>query len=231
MKRREKFRGDGKIVVTLHYGDNDADVAIPVRLVQETKKVERSTAPYKGKGSKPRQTSGCMFRVYWEEIGLKPVKADGDVRDFIEAADIEVLRAVVMDRLDKEHEIEWEEWLLVTVSSGYGHNSEESNVEFGWETAYIAHLPDGRTVHRTSNFRSDCIVDGIPATGKTRRGDTTMVGLVKSTPENTAALEEMVRRLDELRDRMMDFLSPKKIEKTLATAASRLLPLQAGKGT
>ena len=221
-----KFNGEGKIVTHLRFGESDTDIKIPVRLVQNTKKVERSTAPHKGKGSKPTQTSGCKFRVYWKEIGLDPLKDGEDERDYIEATDIEILRAVVMERLGKEHKIKWEEWLLVTVAAGYMHEIDESNVEFGWKAAYIAHLPGGRTVHRTSGYHHDQIEDGLPETGKLRSRDG-MSGLVRSTPENNAALEELKRRMDGLRKNMMDFLSPKKIDATLATAAGRLLPMQA----
>ena len=219
------FNGEGKIVARLRYGDNDANVVIPVRLIQKTGKVERSTAPWKGKGSKPRQTRSCRLRVYWEEVGLK----NKGEQKFVEATDIEVLRVAVMERLDSKHKIEWKKWLLVTVSSGYRDSLDESNVKFKWDDVYIAHLPDGRTVHRANRHQGDSIIDGLPETGKLQGGER-MVGLVRETDENVAALEELKSRLDELRGRMQKFLSPKEIEKTLATAAGRLLPSPAEKG-
>ena len=36
---------DGKIVAKLRYGEHDTDITIPVRLIQDTSRVERSTAP------------------------------------------------------------------------------------------------------------------------------------------------------------------------------------------
>lgn len=217
---------DGKVVAKLKYRLNDADVMIPVRLVQETKKVEQSRAPYKGKGSKPRHTTGCIFCVYLEEIGLKPGEEEPDS---IEATDIEILRAAVMDKLDQEHELEWERWYLVKVTDGYCNDMDEIGLKLEWEPVCIAELPDGRKVHRMEGYRrTDNIRDGVPETGPGNRRRDGMTSLILATDENHKALLALRDRMIEVRELMMKFMAPDKIEQTLASATDRLLPKPKG---
>jgi hypothetical protein len=222
-QNRAVARGDffGKKVVELKYRLNDADVVIPVRLVQDTTKVEHSKAPWKGKGSKPTHTAGCVFRVYYEEIGL-PGSPEGEP-DYVESTDIEVLRSVVMEKLDEKHEIKWEHWFLVSVRDSYVHGLNGIGVDFEWSRVWIAHLPDGRTVHRLREYRGDKIEDGLPPTGTRDLGRTSMVSLVPATDENTAALENFKDRIEALRTKMKDFMSPEKIGENIKMLG-RLLP-------
>jgi hypothetical protein len=212
---------EGKLVARLNYRKDDADVSIPVRLVQDTKKVELSHAPGRGKGSRPTHTKACAFRVYLEEIGVKPPRKD---MQFIEATDIEHLRSTVMEHLDEAHDIPWEEWYLVKVDGGY-NTYKDNDVEIGvsWSTVYVCTMPDGRVVHRTTEWHSDTVHSGLPWTGLDRN-ERSVRSLIRATEQNTRALEEMRDRITDVRKKLMDFLSPKKIEDNLATVVDRLLP-------
>ena len=213
---------DGKIVAKLKYRKNDASVTIPVRLVQLTNKVEQSLAPWRGKGSKPTTTAECMFRVYYKECGL----LDQDKGRFVEHTDIGVVHMAILGLLEEQHQIKWEPRIYVKVNEPYSSGTgDDAGIEVSWGTVYVATLPDGRVVHRGDIYGGTKIKDGLPRTGpdKKSRSRTEMRALIADTEENQKALAALADRINDVRDKLMDFLSPKKIEQGLASVAGLFL--------
>jgi hypothetical protein len=222
---------DGKIVKKFKYRKHDADVTIPVRIVEISDTVEQSRAPHRGKGSKPRTTVECTFRIYFEECGLKGLgnKEIGH-KDFYENTDINVILQMIIGHLDDKYEIKWEERFMVTVEEPYTSEPFSAGLEVAWRYIYVAKLPDGRWVHRDSIYGGYKIRDGLPKTGKiARSGDRPhLQAMIEATDENEEALKSLKERLADVRDKLMEFLKPDNIEENLATVAEMLLPAPDG---
>jgi len=215
---------DGKVITKLKYRKNDANIEVPVRLVQTSTKEESTQAPYHGKGSSPRHCTGCAFRVYFEECELPPPE---ERKHFIEHTDIDVIYQLVFGMLDEQHKIDWVRWVYVTVDEPYMSARDGTGMSVEWNFVYIAKLPDGREVHQNSMYGGYKIHDGRPQTGVIKnkhRGDREQTrSLIEDTEENLKALGLICDKLNEVRDKLMDFLSPGKIKKHIKGVAEMLL--------
>ena len=208
---------DGKIVDHFMFRRHGQAFKVPVRL-------SKGSEHYEGPGSSryagPQQTSRAVFGVQLDKPKLN-----------FWSTDIEALRLAVLDKLADHYKIEWTEYLIVEVSEGYtSYDDDGTSVELSWRAVYVGKTPDGEVVHQMSRSFGPAGADfqkGWPDVrvskmrGSRRKNS---VALVKSTEANIKALEEFRDRLNTLRKKLMDFLSPKKIAASL-DEISGLLPL------
>ena len=175
--------------------------------------------------------------VYHFEVRLD---TDGNfLLHCVDQLDIELAGTVLKDlkktakeRVIESMQTEWEEWISVDADCNHGMHGDNLNDEEHWarngsevrieldiDRYLFGKTPAGVKIHKDKTATH--IRKGWP-TERERRCDD--VVWIKATPEVESALLDLQRRMKGLGEQLTDFLSQKKIVKSLATVGSKLLP-------
>jgi len=196
----------GKVVDTWYWKRPDATlVKVPLLLLKTTQdRVDHSP---------PFETIRSVFRV---EIGDPPFE--------IEGTDCEAIRKATWAALDKRFKIRWERYFLVTImpespweglGTGFCLSYTECERGYCWDGSELMrqYCRTGRDF-KVKPWPGDFVKEGK-----------TVKACIPATKANDKALDEFCRRINELRERLEEFLSPEKIQETLSNLGSmRLLP-------
>lgn len=138
-----------------------------------------------------------------------------DPRIRVEGTDIEAIRKAVFSQLDKALAIKWEPHLLVRVQRPFLFET-GSGVEVTWSEVYKGTAWDGSLLLREfrSHSKEIWVISPWPGAFSDKYGK--VMACLPATEANRAALTEFARRLDDLRKRIAEFLSPGMIVATLA---------------
>lgn len=144
----------------------------------------------------------------------------------VRGTDLEILRYVINDLLDKKFAIEWEEHYLVGVRKAETRWSEDgAGVSLDFKTVEKGVTQDGKFLLREGeDYRGRDIIKPWPPEGfKDDNGKS--LACIPATKENTEALKQFVRRINQLRKLMTEAVSQSNIGQTLSNMSSmKLLP-------
>ena len=205
----------GKIVDHFMFKRHGAAFQVPVRL---HKIAERHDGSGSSRFAGPQQTQEVQFGVEFDKPAI-----------CLWSTDIEALRAAVMDALADHYKIKWESYWIVEVEEAFRvYDDNGAGIGMSWHEVEIGKTPDGEVVHRVSvgyGRSGTDITKGWPNLNYGTKRRDHVRSLIKATDANTKALEQFAERLTQLRDRMMEFLHPEKIQANLAQLAG-LIALQ-----
>ncbi len=127
---------------------------------------------------------------------------------------IEQLRAAMWDRLDKRFKTKWESYYLVTVSATAFYEGIGTGLEFCFRGVDRGVAWDGTLLLREYRSYRGEVIEPWPGEFRDREGRA--IACIPATDVNRAALEEFSKKIDEMRERLAEFLRPEHIVKTLA---------------
>lgn len=182
-------------------------IKIELRLIKEFARSERP----------PLATKEVSFKVLCKEANIE-----------IEGTDIEALRVAVWDRLDKKYGTVWETYYLVEIAPGRTWEGIGTGLNFSYKTVERGVAWDGtlllREYDRGGDFRTSPYKVS-PWPGEFRDKNGTVLACIPGGAKNHDALTEFARRIDALRDKLVDMVRPERILHTLETlSTNNLLP-------
>ena len=174
-------------------------VTIEVRLIKKTSQSEEP----------PHLTEDVRFEVYCAELDLH-----------IKGTDIELLRAAVWEHLDKKFAIKWEQFYLVEVAENrpWG-GSDGTGILFEYDTVWRGTTWNGKFLfkkYESNEFK----IKTWPGEFTDKGGK--VIACIPATEPNKLALEEFVRRMNEMRKVMANYLRPERILQTLANLSGTM---------
>lgn len=168
--------------------------------------------------------------------------------EFLEHSDLKILHSLteraLLDRVDVLSDIVWEDWYQVEVSGANSdfkdspHSSLGANLKINvinikrgihprtglpvtiGQHGCIAEFPSPTTIDMAEPDQGD-FYKGNYRAGRSRSERS----YIPATPENTAALRDILGRMGELRSRLAEVLNHQEIQKTL-TDSRKLLPVK-----
>jgi hypothetical protein len=129
-------------------------------------------------------------------------------------SDIEALRAAMWEKLDTKYEVKWERYYLVSIRHQTPYEGVGTGMVFQYEDVDKGVAWDGTLLLRQHRYRGQNEIRPWPGEFKDKQG--TVLACIPATPANTKALRQFRDRIDELRERLADFLRPGEILRTLA---------------
>ncbi len=197
----DKCRSDDKRDVLVQ----DKVIAIEVRLLKKYKEE-----------ALPRTVDGVEFAVVCKELDIRLV-----------GTDIETLRVALWGKLEKEHEIQWEEYMLVQIASAQSFvGDRETGFALSENTIYKGTARDGsvlmREYDRGRSF-GPWRYKPWPKEYENRAGH--VIACIPASKKNIKAMEEFRARIRELQARLSELVRPEVIVQTLADlSGTGLLP-------
>lgn len=163
----------------------------------------------------PRPVNAVEFVVICKEIGLR-----------LQGTDIEALRQAAWSKLEKEYEIKWEEFYLISIASARSFKGDyETGFALGQNTIYRGVTKDGSVLMRERDkSRNYSSWKYAPWPGEYVEKDGDVLACIPATKANDAALKEFRERIRELQDRLAELVRPEKIVQTLANLSGLGLP-------
>jgi hypothetical protein len=161
----------------------------------------------------------------------------------LETSDIEELRVMVLaafSRVDMaKHDIVWEDWFEIEIEDGHQNyrNEDGSGITFTFKrmkrgvnptTGEPYLLSDSGVVMEFPKPKRAGVEDVAPPGEKwfRSREEGHEFSYVQATPANTAALESLRDRINELRGRLNTLLQQKAVQKSLAGEVNKLLTMK-----
>lgn len=176
-------------------------VTVEVRMEKQTKQSEEA----------PHPLDTVKFEVVCKELGIQ-----------IHGTDIELLRAAMWSKLDKQFEIKWEPYFLVDVDQQRPYTGTGTGLVVNYDSVYKGTTWDGKLLLRRWSYRDERI-ELWPGEFKVKGNR--VIACIPGTEANELALKEFVRRVDLLREKLQEFLKPEQILQTLANLRGfNLLP-------
>lgn len=165
--------------------------------------------------SLPRTVNAVEFKLVCKALDISLV-----------GSDIEVLRAAMWAKLEKAHEIKWEEWYLVQVA---GAQSFKGSFEVGFalsqDTIWRGVAKDGTELMREfERGRTYGPWRYKPWPGVYQDKGGHVIACIPATEVNKRALDEFRERIYALQERISDLVKPEVILDTLANLAGTGLP-------
>jgi hypothetical protein len=137
--------------------------------------------------------------------------------------DIESLRATMWGELDDHYKVGWEEYYLVSIDHRAPYEGMGTGLSFGYETVWKGTAFDGTLLLKQYRYGRGEVIEPWPGEFKDKRGNVT--ACIPANKVNRAALEEFTKRIDILREKLVDLVRPEKIDQTLLTlSTNKLLP-------
>lgn len=171
-------------------------VEIKVRILKTTQETD----------SAPHTTASVSFEASCKEFDLR-----------ISGTDIEAIRAAVFGALDRELSIRWERYLLVRVERPHIFDGTGSGVQVAWSNVDKGTAWDGSELMREFTYgrvgRDIYKISPWPGVFTNKNGR--VMACIPATDRNEDALQEFVARMDALRAKIADYLSPDNIAATL----------------
>lgn len=147
-----------------------------------------------------------------------------EIEQKLEGTDIEALRAAMWAMLDKKFEIKWERYYLVEVERQHPYRGSGAGLMFSYKDIHKGTTWDGKTlmkIWRGGAYGNSDRIEPWPGEFTNKAGK--VIACIPDTEMNRAALEEFSRRIDELRKRLSEFLTPERIMETLTNMAGMAL--------
>lgn len=189
-------------------------VEIKVRLIKQTVEAEQA----------PHTTNSVSFEAECAEPRIR-----------ISGTDIEAIRRGVFAELDTAFAVRWESYMLVKVERPWISEGVGSGAQVTWTNVEKGTTLDGTELLREydrHHTRGGSIFRISPWPGVFTNKNGRVVACIPATKRNEAAMDEFTAKLDHLRKLLADFLSPDKIQATLANLAGvAFLPPPAEKGS
>lgn len=175
-------------------------VAIELRMEKRT---EQSEEP-------PHPTKDVHFELVCKELDIK-----------MEGTDIEALRQAMWGVLDKKFEVKWEHFFLVEIDQHrpWG-GGDGTGLTFSYKGVYRGTTWDGKYLMKEWDGH-DMKIKVWPGEFTDRGGK--IIACIPDNEMNRAALDEFSKRIDELRKRLAEFLTPERIMDTLTNLAGMAL--------
>lgn len=220
---REK-RKNGKLIDTWHFNytgipadkiDEDgvakdhsvSEIKVPIKLYLE--KTFTGNDP-------PLSVSEVWFRVVCENPEFS----------FI-GPDIEALRATMWGELKKHYAVKWEDYFLVSIEHRSPYEGLGTGLSFGYSTVQKGTAYDGTLLLKQYKYSRGEVIENWPGEFKDKQGRIT--ACIPATKFNRKSMEEFAKRIDVLREKLIDLVRPENIETTLLTLSNnRLLPMPDG---
>jgi len=177
-------------------------VKIELRMEKQT---EQSEEP-------PHPTRNVSFELVCQELDIK-----------MEGTDIEVLRQAMWGALDKKFEVKWEHFFLVEIDQQrpWG-GGDGTGLIFSYKGVYRGTTWDGKFLMKEWSGH-EMKIKVWPGAFTDSGGK--IIACIEDNEMNRAALDEFSKRIDELRKRLAEFLTPERIMQTLTNLAGvALLP-------
>jgi len=186
-------------------------VEIRVRILKKTREAAKA----------PHVTASVSFEAECREPAIR-----------ISGTDIEAIRKAVFSILDEALAIRWAPYLLVRVERPHIFEGQGSGAEVTWTDVWRGTAWDGTELLREFNRYSrpgEDIYTVSPWPGVFTAENGRVLACIPATDRNRAAMLEFVARLDQLRKLLAGFLSPERIQQTLANLSGvAFLPPPAG---
>ncbi len=147
-----------------------------------------------------------------------------DNPDFsIKGSDIEALRAAMWEHLNEHYKVKWERYYLVEIDHRAPYSGIGTGLVFGYETVYKGTAFDGTLLLKQYQYSRGEVISPWPGEFRDERGR--VLACIPATDTNEKALEEFGKRIDLLREKLIDLVRPDQIEHTLLTlSTNKLLP-------
>lgn len=166
-------------------------------------------------GPLPRAEKAVEFVVINKDLGIRLI-----------GSDIEVLRKAAWAKLEKQFEIKWEEWYLVTIASaGFSYRGIEVGFTLAQQSIHRGVAHDGSVLMREyerGRTSSPWRYKAWPGVYQDNGG--TVIACIKATEANDKAMNEFRARIRELQKRLSELVKPENIMQTLANLSGIGLP-------
>lgn len=203
--------GLGKKIDTLQYEVVQVDGHKPVRVEIDLYMSKR----FESSETTPKPVSGASFHL---RCG----------KDGVDGTDIDACISAMRSKLDLRHRIEWKRWLKVRVEKTRVYDAcDGTGLELKWDRVERGMASDGSDLMREYERRGDRTwkISPWPTYFKDSSGRT--LACIPESDDSIAALETFKAKIDEMRVALADFVSPDRIDQTLALISSggmNLLP-------
>lgn len=147
----------------------------------------------------------------------------------VTGTDIELLRSSIWDFLDKQFAVKWTQYYLVRIEPSHLYMSGPSNgLGFSYDRIERGVAHDGSLLMRqwSRGSRGGFEVKAWPGEFKDSHGK--LMACIPATDANGQALEEFMKMITQLRERLAAFFRPETIEMTLANLGGLMNQLSDG---
>lgn len=186
------------------------------RIKNKTVKVElRMEKTTKQSEEAPHPLDTVKLEVYCAELKAR-----------LEGTDIECLRAGMWAMLDEHYAIKWERYYLVEVKKQHPYGADGVGLTFSYKDIHKGTTWDGKVlmkIYRGGSYGNSDRIEPWPGEFKDTGGN--VIACIPDNEMNRAALKEFSRRIDVLREKLAEFLTPERIMETLTNMSGfALLP-------
>ena len=217
---KAKSRSNGKILDTWYYeyegipseveDDVEEQPAPKVQAIKVT--IKLSIYKKLNSATPPLAVSEVWFGVECEKPEF-----------FLTGSDIEALRAAMWEKLDEHFAVKWENYFLVEIRHDHPYSGLGTGLTYGYETVEKGTAFDGTLLLRKREWSRGDVISVWPGEFRDQRGN--VIACIPSNEMNRKALEEFGKRIDILREKLIDLVRPDTIEQTLLNLAhNNLLP-------
>lgn len=162
----------------------------------------------------PLATNEVWFEVVCETLGFR-----------LKGSDIEALRAAMWEKLNDHYKVKWESYFLVEIRHHGPYTGLGTGLTFGRESVYKGTAYDGTLLLKHYRYGRGDIIEPWPGEFTSKESGE-VVACIPDTKANREALDEFSKRIDILREKLVDLVRPETIMQTLLTLSSiRLLPM------
>ena len=147
----------------------------------------------------------------------------------LQGSDIEALRAAMWEHLDKHYEVRWETYYLVEIRQNGPYSGMGTGLTFGYDTVSKGTAFDGTLLLKQYQYSRGFVISPWPGEFRDRQG--TVIACIPSNDLTRSALEAFSKRIDLLREKLVDLVRPEEIEQTLLNLSyMNLLPAPSDEG-
>lgn len=210
-----RSQSSGKVVDTWYYeveevvGEDSANPHVRMRKVQIVLSIFK-----KFSGDAPPLTT----KEVWFELTC------GKPEFTLQGSDVEALRAAMWAELHKKFEIDWVRYYLIEVEHRAPYSGLGTGLCFGYEDVYRGVAHDGSVLMKRYQYHRGNVIEPWPGDFRHKR-DGRDVACIPATPANRKSLEEFGRRIELLREKLVEAVKPEAIQQFLASLSStKLLP-------
>ena len=219
---KAKSRSNGKLIDTWYYEYEGipSDTPEDVDEEQPAPKVQAIKVPIKLSIFKKFNSATPPLAVSEVWFGVECEKPEF----FLTGSDIEALRAAMWEKLDEHFAVKWENYYLVEIRHDHPYQDIGTGLVYGYETVEKGTAFDGTLLLRKREWSRGDVISPWPGEFRDERGN--VIACVPCSDVNRKALEEFGKRIDLLREKLIDLVRPDAIEQTLfnLTCNNFLLP-------
>lgn len=189
---------------------------VKTRIRNKTVKIElRMEKTTKQSSEAPHPLDTVKLELHCAELG-----------QVLEGTDIVALKDAMWAMLDKKFEIKWERYYLVEVERQHPYSASGCGLMFSYKDVHKGTTWDGKNlmkIWRGGSYGNGDRIEPWPGEFTNKAGK--VIACIPDNERNRMALEEFSKRIDTLREKLAEFLTPEKIMQTLTNLAGfALLP-------